>query len=299
MTASEPKGPFAERRPVGDPYVCATCAAHYPDGPKPPERCAICTDERQYVGVGGQRWARLSEVTADHEMRFTEYEAGLWGVGLKPGFAIGQRALLVRTDAGNVLWDCVPVLTDAGYQRLQELGGISAIAVSHPHFYTGLALYAEAFGANVYLHTADKQHVTHPHPRVNFWEGETLEPLAGVTLIRAGGHFAGGTVLHWAAGADGAGALLTGDIIGVVPDRRYVSFMYSFPNYLPLPPREVERVGAAVEPYEFARIYGGWKGNVIASGAKDAVRRSVVRYRQAVEARLDGAVLPWPEPPAS
>ena len=299
MSASEPKGPFAERRPVGDPYVCVTCAAHYPDGPKPPERCAICSDERQYVGAGGQRWARLSELTADYEMRFTEYEEGLWGVGLKPGFAIGQRALLVRTDAGNVLWDCVPVLTDAGYRRLKELGGISAISVSHPHFYTGLALYAEAFGANVYLQAADKQHVTHPHPRVNFWEGETLEPVAGVTLIRAGGHFAGGTVLHRAAGADGAGALLTGDIIGVVPDRRYVSFMYSFPNYLPLPPLEVERVGAAVEPYEIGRIYGGWEGNVIASGAKDAVRRSVVRYRQAVEGRLDGAVLPWPEPPAS
>lgn len=228
-------------------------------------------------------------------MRFTEYEAGLWGVGLKPGLAIGQRALLVRTEAGNVLWDCVPVLTDEGLHRLNALGGVRAIAISHPHFYSGLALYAEAFGADVYLHAADRQHVTHPHPRVNFWEGEALEHVAGVTLIRTGGHFAGGTVLHWAAGAGGVGALLTGDIIGVVPDRRYVSFMYSFPNYIPLPPREVERVGAAVEPYAFDRIYGGWEGNVIPTEAKNVVRRSVVRYRRAVEGRLDVASLPWPD----
>ncbi len=278
-----------------DPYVCATCAAHYLGQGDPPEVCTICTDERQYVGAGGQRWFRHSELQRRHDMRFEEYEPDLWAVGLQPSIAIGQRALLVRTPAGNVLWDCVPVLTEAGRERLLELDGITAVAVSHPHFYTGIALFARSFGAQVLLHEADRQHVTHPDERIRFWRGETLEVLDGVTLIRAGGHFAGGTVLHWAAGADGAGALLTADIIGVVPDRRYVSFLYSFPNQIPLPPREVERVGAAVEPFAFDRIYGGWQGNVIETGAKDVVRRSVDRYRRAVEGRLDGAVLPWPE----
>ncbi len=277
-----------------DPYVCATCAAHYPASGRTPEVCSICTDERQYVGAGGQRWFRHSELQEQHEMRFEEYEPGLWAVGLQPSIAIGQRALLVRTPSGNVLWDCVPVLTEAGRQRLLEHGGIRAIAVSHPHFYTGIALFARSFGAEVLLHEADRQHVTHPDERIQFWEGETLEVVDGVTLIRAGGHFAGGTVLHWAEGADGAGALLTADIIGVVPDRRYVSFLYSFPNQIPLPPREVERVGAAVEPFTFDRIYGGWQGNVIETGAKQVVRRSVERYRRAVEGRLDGAQLPWP-----
>lgn len=279
-----------------DPHVCVTCAAHYAEDTPLPAVCTICTDERQYVGADGQQWTRHSELKAAHEMRFSEYEPGLWGVGLKPGLGIFQRALLVRTEAGNVLWDCVPVLTDEGYQRLVELGGVQAVAVSHPHFYSGMALYAEAFGANVYVHAADRQHVTHPHPRLRFWENERFSPLPGVTLIRGGGHFAGGTVLHWPAGAGSKGALLTADIIGVVPDRRYVSFLYSFPNRIPLPPREVERVGAAVEPFEFDRIYGGWEGNVIANDAKEVVRRSVLRYRRAVEARLDGATLPWPEP---
>lgn len=208
--------------------------------------------------------------------------------------AIGQRALLVRTGEGNVLWDCLPVLTDAGRERLDALGGVATIAVSHPHFYTGAALFAEALGARVLLHAADRRHVTHPSERIEFWEGERLPLPGGVTLIRAGGHFAGGTVLHWAAGAEGRGALLTADIIRVIPDRRYVAFLYSYPNQIPLPAREVERVGAAVEPFAFDRLYGGWPGAVVETGAKEAVRRSVERYRRALEGRLDGEELPWP-----
>ena len=41
-------------------------------------------------------------------------------------------------------------------------------------------------------------------------------------------------VLHWAAGAGGKGALLSGDIVQVVQDNKSVSFMWSFPNFIPL-----------------------------------------------------------------
>lgn len=275
-------------------HVCATCGAHYPGDVPPPATCRICADERQYVLAEGQRWLSLSSLARDHANRIEEVEPDLYGVGVEPQVAIGQRALLVRTPEGNVLWDCVPVLTEAGRARLEELGGVAAIAVSHPHFYTGIALFAELLDAQVYLHAADREHVTHPSPRIRFWEGERLELLGGVTLVRAGGHFAGGTVLHWPAGAGGGGALLTSDIIRVIPDRRHVAFLYSYPNQIPLPVREVERVGAAVEPFAFTRIHGGWWGNAIESGAKEAVRRSVERYRRAIAGRLDGAELPWP-----
>ncbi|HEX7040688.1 MAG TPA: hypothetical protein VF202_11265 [Trueperaceae bacterium] len=275
-------------------HVCATCGAHYPGDAPRPDTCRICADERQYVPTGGQRWLSLASLAEDHVNRIEEVEPDLHGVGVEPPVGIGQRALLVRTPEGNVLWDCVPVLTEAGRARLEELGGVAAIAVSHPHFYTGIALFAELLGATVHLHEADREHVTHPSPRIRFWQGERLELFGGVTLVRAGGHFAGGTVLHWPAGAGGRGALLTSDIIRVVPDRRHVSFLYSYPNQIPLPAREVERVGAAVAPFAFERIHGGWWGTVIESGAKDAVRRSVERYRRALEGRLDGAELPWP-----
>jgi hypothetical protein len=104
-----------------------------------------------------------------------------------------------------------------------------------------------------------------------------------MTLIRGGGHFEGGTVLHWPAGADGRGALFTGDILQVVSDRRYVSFMYSYPNLIPLPAREVRRIVAAVEPYAFDRIYGAWWNKVVVADAKTAVARSAERYIQALE----------------
>src|SRR5690606_31885134 len=218
----------------------------------------------------------------------------LYGVGLEPQVAIGQRALLVRTPEGNVLWDCVPALTQEGRARLEELGGVAAIAVSHPHFYTGIAQFAALLDATVYLHAADREHVTRPGGRIGSGEGERKDLPGGVTLIRAGGHFAGGTVLHWPDGAGGAGALLTSDIIRVVPDRSHVAFLYSYPNQIPLPVREVERVGAAVQPFAVTRIHGRWWGNVIETGAKDVVRRSVARYRRAIEGRLDGVELPWP-----
>jgi len=94
--------------------------------------------------------------------------------------------------------------------------------------------WAERFDAQIFLHTADREWVMRKSPRIRFWEGTTLSLWDGLTLINCGGHFEGGAVLHWQAGANGKGALLTGDIIQVVQDRRYVSFMRSYPNLIPL-----------------------------------------------------------------
>ena len=54
--------------------------------------------------------------------------------------------------------------------------------------------------------------------------------------------------------------------------------MTSYPNLIPMSAAEVEGIAAAIAPYEFDRIYGGWWGRNIMSGAKEAVRRSVERY---------------------
>ena len=63
-------------------------------------------------------------------------------------------------------------------------------------------------------------------------------------------------MLHWPAGANGKGALLTGDIIQVVQDRRYVSFMRSYPNLIPLGPAAIQRILERIEPFSFEQIYG-------------------------------------------
>jgi hypothetical protein len=161
-------------------------------------------------------------------------------------------------------------------------GGLSAIAISHPHYYSSLVEWSRALDAPVYLHAADREWVQRPDPSIVFWDGDSHELEPGVTLLRLGGHFAGGTVLHWAAGQAGRGALLSGDIVQVVSDRRFVSFMYSYPNLIPLPAKTVTRMVAALAPHPFSRIYGAWYGRVV-DDAKAAVERSAARYMAALD----------------
>jgi glyoxylase-like metal-dependent hydrolase (beta-lactamase superfamily II) len=144
--------------------------------------------------------------------------------------------------------------------------------------------WSRAFdGAPIYLHADDRRWVMRPDPAIVSWEGDELALGDGLTLLRLGGHFTGGTVLHWAGGADGRGVLLAGDILQVVQDRRFVSFMYSYPNYIPLPAATVRRMVALLEPYPFERVYGAWFGAVVRADAKPAVRRSAERYLRALE----------------
>src|SRR5262249_7162875 len=201
----------------------------------------------------------------------------------EPHFAIGQRALFLRTPQATILWDCIPLLDEAVVEAFQALGGISAIAISHPHYYSSMVEWSRAFGGvPSYLHVADRQWVMRPDKAVVFWEGETKALGDGLTLIRCGGHFEGGTVLHWAGGAGGKGVLLTGDIIQVVPDRKNVSFMWSYPNYVPLPASAIERIVKAVEPFSFDRVYGAFWDMVIEADGKAVVKRSAERYLRAI-----------------
>lgn len=264
-------------------YICETCGTQYPSSERPPEHCKICEDERQYVGWKGQRWTTLEILRQHHHNRVQPEEPGLTGIGTEPSFAIGQRALLVQTPEGNLLWDCISLLDTATIQAVQALGGLRAIAISHPHYYASMMDWSQVFDALVYLHAADRQWVAWPEPGITYWEGEQQWLWGDLTLIRCGGHFPGGSVLHWQAGAGGRGALLTGDILMVASDRRFVSFMYSFPNYIPLSGASVTQIVSAVEPWPFDRIYGAWWDRVVATGAKAAVARSAERYRAAIQ----------------
>lgn len=264
-------------------FVCTTCGTQHAESEQPPAACALCQDDRQYVKVTGQQWTTLDRLRLAHRNTIRHEEPGLTGIGIDPPFAIGQRALFLRTPQGNLLWDCVPLLDPALVEMMQALGGLTAIAISHPHYYTAMVEWSRAFGnVPIYLHAADRPWVLRPDRSIVFWEGE-VRPLAeGLTLLRCGGHFEGGTVLHWAGGAGGQGALLTGDILQVVADRKHVSFMYSYPNYVPLSAAAVDRIVRAVEPFAFERVYGAFWDTVIARDGKAAVQRSAERYRRAL-----------------
>lgn len=258
-------------------WICTTCAVQYPETAEPPAACPICEDERQYVGWGGQRWTTMAELAADHAVQIRAEEPDLYGVGIEPSVAIGQRALLVRTPEGNVLWDCIPLLDDAARDRITELGGIDAICMSHPHFYAAHIEFAEAFDARVYIPRADRRWIQRPSDRIELFDDE-VPLLPGVTLARIGGHFDGAAVLHWAAGSEGRGALLTGDTITVVQDRDWVSFMWSYPNLIPLDEATIRDIARRVERFPFDRVYGGWWGRVVVRDGHGAIRRSADRY---------------------
>ena len=258
--------------------ICVTCGTQFADSDRPPDTCPICTDPRQYVGLSGQQWTTLEDLAASHENAIRP-QGELSGIGTEPKFAIGQRALLVPYGDSNLLWDCVTLLDDATAAEVERRGGLAAIAISHPHYYSAMVEWARRFDCPIHLHAADAEWIMRSDRAIKHWHGETRHLGHGLTLIRGGGHFRGGTILHR---AEGPGALLTGDIIQIVPDRTHVAFMWSYPNLVPLPEAEVDRMVAAVGPYSYEAIYGAWWDAIIPSGGPEIVRRSAERYGRAL-----------------
>jgi hypothetical protein len=272
-------------------FICTACGMQYPPSDTPPALCVICEEERQYVPPGGQSWTTLAALSQSHMNAFHEHEPDVLGIGA--GFAIGQRALLVQTSGGNLLWDCVATLDAATVSAIKGLGGLKAIAISHPHFYTTMVEWAHAFDCPIHLNAADQAWIMRSDPAIKLWQGDTFKLWDGVTLIRCGGHFPGGTVLHWQESKNGGtngrgqgrGIVCAGDILTVATDRKWLSFMRSYPNFIPLSQKEVEHIGAAMAPFSFDVLYGHYFDRVIAKDAKAVLEKSVARYVAAVQGK--------------
>ena len=269
-------------------FICTACGSAYVPSETPPAVCLICNEERQYVPLSGQSWTTLARLQHSHMPTFRD-EAGVLGIGMSPSFAIGQRALLVRTPGGNILWDCISLVSDVVVELIRGIGGLKAIAISHPHYYTTMVAWSRTFGGiPVYLHAADREWVMEPDPCLVFWDGDRNEIAPGVTLIRAGGHYPGGTVLHWAhGGPDGRGALLSGDILQVAADRKHLGFMRSYPNFIPLGAAAVRAIRDRVAPCEFDAVYGAFWDAVIPRNGKAQVEASVERHITWLERQAD------------
>lgn len=268
-------------------FICTTCGVQMEKTATEPEMCTICNEERQYVSPEGQVWTTLEEMiqSANYKNDIVPEEEGLFNISTSPGFGIGQTAYLVQGKGLNLLWDCITYIDPKTIGEIKKLGGIDTIALSHPHYYSTQVEWAEAFDASIYIHEDDKEWVTRASDRIIFWSGESLELTEDIILHRVGGHFKGAAVAEWKAGSGGNGVLLTGDIIRVVADREWVTFMYSYPNFIPLPALIVERMAGQLEGISFNRIYDAFH-RIVGEDAGAAVQRSAKRYVTALKGEL-------------
>ena len=264
-------------------WICRTCAVEHTE--QVPV-CRICADERQWVPATGQAWTTLDELAAEgKKVLVLDLEPDLMGLEC-PRIGISQRAKIVRTAAGLLLWDPTGYVDAAAVAAVRAFGEVVAIAASHPHMFGVQVEWSRALGGvPVLVSEADRQWVAREDPAIRTWSGDH-EVLPGVVMSQPGGHFPGSAVVHWAAGAEGRGVLLSGDTIFANPDRRSVAFMRSFPNHLPLSAAVVDRVARHVERFAFDRLYGNF-ANVVDGDARAIVRSSADRHMAWVRGDFD------------
>ncbi|KAF1981427.1 hypothetical protein K402DRAFT_398516 [Aulographum hederae CBS 113979] len=283
-----------------DLAICSTCGTQF-DVPlsSPPKACKICDDPRQFVPPTGQSWTSHSTLLSqNYANTFTPdpHDARLTTIHTSPKFGIGQRAILLETPHGNVLWDCITLLDSATIDFIKSKGGLKAIVISHPHYYTTHVEWGRAFNCPVLLSREDEEWICQRGKRegggdvVEFMEpGEkTREVLPGVTVIKAGGHFPGSLLLHW------EGRLLIADTVVTVPSALYhidrppgttsYTFFWSIPNMIPLPPSEIQKIWEAIKPFDFDVTMGAFPGMDVRG--KDVKRRLLESVK--IQVRSEG-----------
>ena len=274
---------------IGTVTQCSTCGVEHAE--PLPEVCPICADERQYVPSGGQRWTTPAESRArGAQLEFTEREPDVIGLVHRNCPGIGQRPALIRTAHGNVLVEAPNHLSKEAVAAVRGWGGLAAIVASHPHMYGVQSLWSQAFDdAPVYVSAPDEQWLGLRPRNTVVWgaghDGDGIEIVPGVRATQPGGHFPGSVVVHWTA-PDGEGVLFTGDTIGSVADPEWVTFMRSFPNWMPLSGAVVRRIADHVSRYDFDRVYSNF-GGCVPRDARAAVQRSAERYAAWVDGEYD------------
>lgn len=262
--------------------ICATCGTRYATARTNDDPCSICSDDRQYLGDNGQEWTSFAKLASGRTIRFAQLQPQLYDLRVTPGFGINQKVHLVLSPGGNVLWDCLPFLDEEAITFIQSKGGLKAIAISHPHYYSLMTEWARIFDCPIYLHRNDEQWVMDSKDRIEFWEGKEKILWDDLRLIHTAGHFPGSIVMlcpHHGT----SGTLLTGDSIYVSRDRKQLSFMYSYPNAIPLPKKDILYIHQQVEPLPFDALHGAFEWMNIERGAKETFQKSIKRYLQIFE----------------
>ena len=261
-------------------FICRTCGVQYAPSEQPPARCPICEDERQCVGWNGQQWTTLAalrdEGRAEPPLRGGS-RAWSPSTPARPSPSGSARCWSRRraaTSCGTASpwWTTPPSPPSAswaGWRPSRSRTRTSTRATSPGARRSAIAPSTSTqptpSGSSTRLQPSSSG-----TPRARRWRSCRASPSSTPAATSRGSQ-----ALHWAA-ATGRGALLTGDTVTVVMDRRYVSFMYSYPNLIPLGERAITRIVDSLKPFLYERMYGGWNGRVVGVG-RVGRRRAVGR----------------------
>ncbi|KAI5812215.1 beta-lactamase-like protein [Pyronema omphalodes] len=280
--------------------ICSTCGTQFGPTQDPktqPFGCRICADPRQFVLPSGTTYTTLTTLQSTHKNQIelvSPENENLYHIYTTPKFGIGQRCFFLKTPSGNIIFDLIAFLDAPTVDFINSHGGVKAIIISHPHYYTTHRAWSEVFNCPIYVAPEDKEWLsfdTEEQGASYSWLNQQhQEILPGVTAVKVGGHFPGSLCLHIAgslAGENSEGRLLIADSLVTVPSARgpyehppkgvaSYSFMWSIPNMIPMPVEDIRNIGRALEPYSFNWTHGAFPGlDVTGTDVKQRVRDSI------------------------
>lgn len=259
--------------------ICKACGTEYDSREIKNNHCKICDDDRQYIPEGGQAWTTEDELLKSRSVQIKSIYTNLYELTILPSFAIGQRAFLIISENGNILWDCIPLLDESAIAFINSKGGLKGIAISHPHYYSNLQTWASIFNCPVYIHEKDKEW-TPKNDAIHLWSGEVKFLWDEIKIINTGGHFPGACILRVPFLSEN-GTVFCGDSLFVSRSKKHIAIMYSYPNQIPVPVSEIKRIRLLLEKYQFDSLYGAFSFQNLTSNVKIILAKSMdINMRQ-------------------
>ena len=259
------------------PLFCSTCGTKFVDQKNTSVNCPVCSNDRQYLPAKGQSWTKPEDLQNSFSNLITRINDNLYEIKTIPKFAIGQRAFLILTPNGNILWDCILLLNESTIAFNKSKGGLKAIAISHPHYYSSINDWAEVFNCPVYIHQNDEEFIFTKGPNITLWEGGEKELWDSMKIKNIGGHFPGSSILIVPFLSPG-GTILCGDTFYISPSKTHVSVMYSYPNFIPVSLSEIKRINGSMNNIPFDTLLGAFDNQKISPNAKEILHASLEKY---------------------
>ncbi len=257
--------------------ICTACGTQYLQESSMLKFCPICSDDRQYIPEQGQTWTNLDNLSNKFSVITNKLSDNLYELKMVPSFAIGQRAIFVIAPGGNILWDCISLLNEPTIEFIKSKGSLKTIAFSHPHYYSTMNEWAETFNCPIYIHQNDEQWIFNKGRQVSLWNSTEKELWDGIRIINVGGHFPGSSILHIPFLSQG-GTVLCGDTFYISPSKKHMAIMYSYPNRIPLPLQEIQRIKKQMLSIQFDTMHGFYDYQNIYSNAKLILENSLSKY---------------------